>query len=55
MMKPFSARQLDGSTFHDCAAAAISIIRAVAPALRSRSHSDQVLVLPPVICMPYCV
>ena len=30
-------------------AAAISIIRAMAPALRSRSHSELTLVLPPVI------
>ncbi len=37
------------------AAAPISIALAMAPAWRSRSHSDQVLVLPPVACMPKTV
>jgi hypothetical protein len=41
-----------GSTFQSAAAAAMSIARAVAPALRTRSHSLQVLLLPPVIWMP---
>ncbi len=45
---PFSARQAAGSTFHCCAAAAISISRAAAPAKESRSHSERTLVLPPV-------
>src|SRR5204863_7998053 len=36
-------------TSHFFAAAAMSIALAVAPALRSRSHSDVTLLLPPVI------
>ena len=47
--KPFSARQLAGSsTFHVSAAAATSMARAVAPALRSCSNDVLTLVLPPV-------
>ena len=44
--------QSPGSTPHSWAAAATSIARAVAPALRIRSHSVRTLVLPPTIWMP---
>ena len=50
--KPGSVPHVAGSTFHCAAAAASSIARAAAPALRTRSHSVHVLVLPPVICIP---
>ncbi len=49
---PDSVRQMDGSTFHCCAAAAISMARAAAPAWRNCSSPDHTLELPPVICMP---
>jgi hypothetical protein len=45
---PGSVPHVAGSTFHSWAAARISIARAAAPALRTRSHSTQVLLLPPV-------
>ena len=45
---PFSARHVVRSTFHASAAAAISISRAVAPALRNGSHELRMALLPPV-------
>jgi hypothetical protein len=44
-----------GSTAHFSAAASTSIDFAPAPALRRRSHSLHVLVLPPVIWIPKTV
>ncbi len=52
---PFSVRQSAGLTPNFWAAAATSTARAVAPAWRHRSNSDQVLLEPPVICMPKAV
>ncbi len=43
---------LCGDTFHCLAAAATSIARAVAPALRSWSHEFAIAVDPPVPCIP---
>ena len=45
---PFSVLQAAGSAPQVCAAAATSIARAVAPALRRMSHDVRTLVLPPV-------
>jgi hypothetical protein len=50
---PFSARQADGSIPQRAAAAATNISRAVAPALRRRSHEPRTLLLPPVVMLPY--
>ena len=52
---PFSTRQLDAATPHFCAAASTSMTRAIAPMRRKRSHSEGVVVLPPVICRPNTV
>ncbi len=45
---PFSARHSPAGDFHRCAAAATSISRAAAPALRSTAHEEITLSLPPV-------
>ena len=55
MTTPFSAWHSEAETPHLCAAASMSITRAIAPILRKRSHSEGVVVLPPVICMPKTV
>ena len=52
MTMPFSVRQSAGSVFHLSAAAATSIARAVAPALRIGSQCPRTEVDPPVACMP---
>ena len=52
MITPLSARQVDASTPHVCAAALTSIVRACAPACRSLVHPSRTLVLPPVSCPP---
>ena len=45
-------RSVLASTFHRSAAAATSISRAAAPALRSGSQCARTVVEPPVACMP---
>ena len=52
VMTPFSARHSAAATFHLLAAAAISISRAVAPALRSSSCDARIERLPPVDMSP---
>jgi hypothetical protein len=52
MTYPFSTRSLAASVFHSSAAARTSSSRASAPTVLYRSYSDQVLVDPPVICIP---
>ena len=47
-----AARHSDAATFHCCAAAAISIARAVAPALRKNSCEERMARLPPVDMSP---
>ena len=48
----FSVRSVAASSFHCAAAAATSISRAAAPALRSGSQNPRIVALPPVACMP---
>ncbi len=50
---PFSARQVVGATPHFRAAAATSISRAAAPALRKGSQEPRTLREPPVPMRPY--
>ncbi len=50
---PFSASHSDAGTFHRCAAAAMSISRAVAPAWRRYSCESRIERLPPVAIEPH--
>jgi hypothetical protein len=53
VMLPFSARHCAGSTRQRLAAAATSMVRAVAPAMRSLSHASCTLLLVPVTWPPF--
>src|SRR5712692_3980651 len=53
VITPFSASHSDAGTFHLCAAAAISISRAVAPAWRKYSCESRIERLPPVAIEPH--
>ena len=46
------ARQVAGSTFQRCAAAATSMVRAIAPAWRSGCHAPRIAFELPVACTP---
>src|SRR6266550_6290708 len=48
-----AALHSDAGTFHSLAAAAINIVRAVAPALRTYSWDSRIARLPAVNCLPH--